>query len=82
MRGYGVTIRASVTGEAMSDRTPLRHVGIDDNLWRRFEEAVKRADPDDNRAANLRRYVRYFVGDIDEAPRRPAPAREAREDPR
>ncbi len=73
-----MTIRAAVTGESVpGDRTPLRHVGIDDDLWQRFEQAVKRADPDDNRAANLRRYVRYFVGDIDEAPRRPAPARES-----
>jgi hypothetical protein len=60
----------------MGDRTPLRRIGFDDNLWERFEQAVKRTDPDSNRSANLRRYVRWFVGDIDEIPQRPAKARD------
>lgn len=59
----------------MSDRTPLRRIGFDDDLWERFEQAVKRNDPDSNRSANLRRYVRWYVGDIDEAPQRPAKPR-------
>lgn len=59
--------------DSMTDRTPLRRIGFDDDLWERFEQAVKRADPDSNRSANLRRYVRWFVGDINEMPQRPTP---------
>ena len=46
---------------------------MDDDLWERLGEAVKRADPDDNRSALLRRFARYYVGDIDRAPERPEP---------
>jgi hypothetical protein len=57
------------------DRTPLRRIGFDDDLWRRLDEAAKRVDPDSNRSAVLRRFARWFVGDIDEMPQRPAPPR-------
>lgn len=53
------------------DRTPLRRVGFDDDLWRRLDEAAKRVDPDSNRSVVLRRFARWFVGDIDEMPQRP-----------
>lgn len=48
-----------------------RNLKMEDELWKRFEEAVKRADPDANRSMILRRLARWFVGDIDEMPRRP-----------
>lgn len=55
----------------MADGTPFRRVRMDDDLWRRFGETVKAADPDTNRSAVLRKFARWFVGDIDEMPQRP-----------
>jgi hypothetical protein len=64
-----------------SDDTPLRRIRLDDDIWERYEVAVKRLDPDSNRSANLRRYIRWIIGDIDEPPQRPEPRRTAlRED--
>lgn len=54
-----------------AEGTPFRRVRMDDDLWERFEVAVKQADPDANRSAVLRRFARWFVGDIDEIPQRP-----------
>ena len=45
---------------------------MDDDLWQRFGAAVKSADPDANCSRALRQYARWFVGDIDQEPRRPA----------
>ncbi len=53
------------------DGTPFRRIRLDDDLWDRLDEAVKRADPDSNRSAVLRKFARWFVGDIDEMPQRP-----------
>lgn len=55
------------------DRTPLRRIGFDNDLWERFEQAVKHADPDSNRSAVLRKFARWYVGDINDLPQRPAP---------
>jgi hypothetical protein len=55
--------------------TPFRRIRMDDDLWERLGEAVKRMDPDDNRSAYLRRFARWAVGDIDEMPKRPEPPR-------
>lgn len=52
--------------------TPFRRVRLDADLWERLEEAVKRADPDSNRSAVLRKFARWYVGDIEEMPQRPA----------
>ena len=69
MRGYAVSDRKA---EAMtSDGTPFRRIRMDDDLWERLDEAVKRADPDANRSAVLRKFARWYVGDIDEMPQRP-----------
>lgn len=75
MRGFGVTDRRADT-MPLGD-TPFRRIRIDDDLWQRLDEAAKRADPDSNRSALLRRFARWFVGDIDEAPVRPEPRRSA-----
>jgi hypothetical protein len=56
-----------------AEGTPFRRIRMDEDLWQRLDEAVKRADPDDNRSALIRRLVRWYVGDIDEMPRRPEP---------
>lgn len=55
--------------------TPFRRIRIDDDLWERLDEAAKRMDPDSNRSAVLRRFARWYVGDIDEMPQRPEPSR-------
>jgi hypothetical protein len=53
--------------------TPFRRIRMDEDLWQRLDEAVKRADPDSNRSVLIRRFARWYVGDIDEMPRRPEP---------
>jgi hypothetical protein len=66
--------KTAVTGDDMApEGTPFRRIRMDDDLWERLDEAVKRADPDDNRSALIRRLARWYVGDIDEMPRRPEP---------
>lgn len=61
-----------------AEGTPFRRIRMDDDLWQRLEEAAKRADPDANRSVILRRFARWYVGDIDELPQRPEPRRDAR----
>ena len=56
-----------------AEGTPFRRIRMDDDLWERLHEAVKRADPDSNRSVLIRRFARWYVGDIDEAPKRPEP---------
>ena len=51
--------------------TPFRRIRIDDDLWERLDKAAKTADPDSNRSALLRKFARWYVGDIDEMPQRP-----------
>ena len=69
MKGYAVTDRRADT--VAPDRTPLRRIGFDDDLWQRLDEAAKKVDPDSNRSVVLRRFARWFVGDIDQVPQRP-----------
>ncbi len=57
--------------------TPFRRIRMDDDLWERLEIAAKAADPDSNRSAVLRRFARWYVGDIDEMPQRPASRRDS-----
>jgi hypothetical protein len=72
MRGCAVGDRKA---EAVAQEgTPFRRIRMDDDLWRRLDAAVKRRDPDSNRSAVLRKFARWYVGDIDEAPIRPPKA--------
>jgi hypothetical protein len=71
MRGYAVTDRRADT--VTPDGTPFRRIRLDDDLWGRFDRAVKIADPDSNRSAVIRRFARWYVGDIDQMPQRPEP---------
>lgn len=67
-------IRPVTGGDSVPpEGTPFRRIRLDDDLWERFESAVKRADPDTNRSAIIRRFARWYVGDIDEMPQRPEP---------
>ena len=59
--------------DVAQEGTPFRRIRMDEDLWQRLDEAVKRADPDSNRSALLRRFSRWYVGDIDEMPKRPEP---------
>lgn len=65
----------TVTGadDMAAEGTPFRRIRMDEDLWQRLDEAVKRADPDSNRSVILRRFARWYVGDIDELPHRPEP---------
>jgi hypothetical protein len=76
-----MTVRQTVRGadDMAAEGTPFRRIRMDDDLWERLDEAVRRADPDDNRSALIRRLVRWYVGDIDEIPRRPEPRRRPEE---
>lgn len=43
-------------------------------LWERFGQAVKRRDPDGDRSAVLREFMRWYSGDTDaKLPQRPTP---------
>lgn len=55
-----------------AEGTPFRRIRMDADLWERLDKAAKAADPDSNRSIAVRRLVRWFVGDIDELPARPA----------
>lgn len=65
-------VRPDTGGPAMpQEGTPFRRIRMDDDLWERLDIAAKKADPDSNRSVLLRRFARWFVGDIDEMPQRP-----------
>jgi hypothetical protein len=76
MRGYAVGDRKADT--MSPEGTPFRRIRLDEDLWERFDDAVRRKDPDSNRSAVLRKFTRWFVGDIDEMPQRPAPQRKTK----
>ena len=68
--------RPDTGGTAMpQEGTPFRRIRMDDDLWHRLDEAAKKMDPDSNRSAVLRKFARWYVGDIDEMPQRPEPRR-------
>jgi hypothetical protein len=79
MRGSDVTDTvADRKADTMApEGTPFRRIRLDDDLWQRFDEAVKRKYPDDNRSVVIRRFIRYFVGDTDELPQRPGPRQDS-----
>ena len=59
--------------DVAQEGTPFRRIRMDEDLWQRLDEAVKRADPDSNRSVLIRRFARWYVGDINEMPQRPEP---------
>ncbi len=77
-----MAVNRTVTGDddMAPEGTPFRRIRMDEDLWQRLDEAVKRADPDSNRSALLRRFARWYVGDIEEMPHRPEPRRSGQDD--
>jgi hypothetical protein len=71
------TVADKRTDKMAQEGTPFRRIRMDDDLWGRLDEAAKAADPDSNRSALLRKFARWYVGDIDEMPQRPGRARPA-----
>jgi hypothetical protein len=56
-----------------AEGTPFRRIRLDNDLWERFDRAVQQADPDSNRSVILRKFIRWYVGDIGDFPQRPDP---------
>ena len=65
------TVAYRRTDSMAAEPTPFRRIRMDDDLWKRLDEAAKAADPDSNRSALLRKFARWYIGDIDEMPQRP-----------
>lgn len=65
--------------DTVADGTPFRRIRMDDDLWSRLDEAAKRMDPDTDRSKLLRKFARWYVGDIEEMPTRPEPKRDTGE---
>lgn len=53
--------------------TPFRRVRMDDDMWSRFNEAVREAEPELDRSKVIREFVRWYLGETDDLPRRPGP---------
>jgi GIY-YIG catalytic domain len=70
----GTRVRAEVPAIARCDAATgqYRQLRMSDDLWNRLGDALKRADPDSNRSAVLRKFARWYVGDIDDMPQRPS----------
>ena len=57
-------------------KTPVQRFRLDDDLWSRFEQAVRRADPESDRSKILRQFVAWYVREPGaRMPARPAEAR-------
>ena len=51
--------------------TPLRRIRIPAVMWERFGEAVRDAEPELDRSKVIREFVRWYLGEINDLPRRP-----------
>jgi hypothetical protein len=69
----GSAARSTIGVTMAPPGTPFRRVRMDDEMWTRFGEAVRAAEPELDRSKVLREFVRWYVGDTDDLPRRPAP---------
>ena len=68
MRGSALPLHTN--GGDVAD-TPFRRVRMNDDMWTRFGEAVAAAEPELDRSKVLREFVRWYIGDAKELPRRP-----------
>lgn len=54
------------------NRTPLRRFRMSDDLWTRFDAAVRQVLVPANKSVVIRGFILWYVGDTDELPERPA----------
>ena len=59
-------------GYTLPMATRQRNLRIDDDLWNAFGNAIKRASPELDRSAVMRELIRWYAGDTDQLPARPA----------
>lgn len=52
-----------MTTQPTSAATPIRRVRVPDDLWQRFDDAVRAADPEADRSVVLRQFMRWYVGE-------------------
>lgn len=56
---------------ALVPPTPFRRVRMDDDMWTRFGDAVTQAEPELDRSKVMREFVRWYLGETNDLPRRP-----------
>ena len=65
----------AVTGDDMSaEGTPFRRIRMPAEMWDRFGQAVDEGEPELDRSKVIREFIRWYVGDTRELPRRPGDA--------
>lgn len=67
----GSAVQPPQIGDEVSPGTPFRRVRMDDDMWGRFGEAISVAEPELDRSKVLREFVRWYIGDTNDLPRRP-----------
>lgn len=53
------------------NRTPLRRFRMSDDLWSRFDDAVRQMVSPANKSIVIRGFIRWYVGETDVLPERP-----------
>lgn len=59
----------------MAGDPALRRIKIPQDMWEAFGDAVKDVDPELDRTKVIRQFVRWYIGESTEPPRRPAARR-------
>lgn len=67
----GSTAQATMGDAVPPQGTPFRRVRMDDDMWEKFGNAVKQAEPELDRSKVMREFVRWYIGETDDLPRRP-----------
>jgi hypothetical protein len=71
----------TVQGDPLAaEGTPFRRIRMPDDMWEHFRVAVARGEPELDRSKVLREFIRWYVGETNDLPRRPdeAPKRRGR----
>lgn len=71
----GSTAHATIGDAVPPPGTPFRRIRMDDEMWDRFDKAVKQAEPELDRSKVVREFVRWYIGETDDLPRRPKGSR-------
>jgi metal-responsive CopG/Arc/MetJ family transcriptional regulator len=62
----------------MADGTPFRRIRMTDDMWEKFQDAVEQAEPELDRSKVIREFIRWYLGETNDLPRRPEAAPEHR----